>query len=122
MFSFAPLSFVGYGIATPEKLQAFLILIQRNIFLTYRKRMIQHEAAHFLMGHLLGLPIKGYATNTVKSAVEFYPLNDPEFGRERARTLGFHRSASRQSLEDASLSSDAPYFSKDGRGSDVIVT
>jgi hypothetical protein len=122
LFSFAPLAFVGYGIATPETLQAFLILIQRNIFPTYRKRMIQHEAAHFLMGHLLGLPIKGYATNAVKSAVEFYALNDPEIGRERARTLGFDRSASRQSLEDASLSSDVPYFSKDGRGSDVIVT
>jgi hypothetical protein len=121
LFSFAPLAFVGYGIATPEKLQTFLIMIQRNIFPTYRKRMSQHEAAHFLMGHLLGLPIKGYATNAVKSAVEFYPLNDPEFGRDRAKSLGFKgRTRPEHSLQDETLSSNAPYYSKDGRGSDVI--
>ena len=69
----------------------YLVSIQRNVFPTYRQRMIQHEAAHFLMGHLLGLPIKGYATNAVKSAVEFYPLNDPEIGRDRVQSLGFDR-------------------------------
>lgn len=123
-FSFAPLAFVGYGIATPEKLQTLLVAIQRNVFPRYRKRMLQHEAAHLLMGHLLGLPVKGYATNAVKSAVEFYPFNDPEHGRERVQSLGFDGfSRSEDNDIDATrVSSDSPYFSKDGRGSDAIAT
>jgi hypothetical protein len=44
IFSFAPLALVGYGIATPDKLQTLLVSLQRNIFPSYRKRMIQHEA------------------------------------------------------------------------------
>ena len=124
LLSFAPLAFVGYGIATPEKLQALLVSVQRNVFPTYRKRMIQHEAAHFLMGHLLGIPIKGYATNAVKSAVEFYPLNDPELGRDRVQALGFDRS-SRSTSNDGHASSratsaDAAFFSKEGRGADAL--
>lgn len=121
-FSFAPLAFVGYGIATPQKLQTLLVSIQRNIFPTYRKRMIQHEAGHFLLGHLLGLPVKGYAANAVKSAVEFYPLNDPEVGRDRVQSLGFDGSSRTDSNETPRSSSDAPFFSKDGRGSDVIAS
>lgn len=121
-FCFAPLAFVGYGIATPEKLQTYLVSIQRSVFPNYRQRMIQHEAAHFLMGHLLGLPIKGYATNAVKSAVEFYPLNDPEIGRDRAQSLGFERSTRAYENEIAPVESNAPYFSEKGRGSDAITT
>ena len=121
MLSFAPLAFVGYGIATPEKLQTLLVSIQRNIFPSYRKRMIQHEAGHFLLGHLLGLPIKGYSANAVKTAVEFYPLSDPEVGRDRASSLGFDGS-SRFVPDEVALSSDAPFFSKDGRGSGVVET
>jgi len=44
IFSFAPLFFVGYGIADVEKFQALLVTIQRDLFPLYRKRMIQHEA------------------------------------------------------------------------------
>jgi hypothetical protein len=44
IFSFAPLALVGYGIATPDNLQTLLVSLQRNIFPSYRKRMIQHEA------------------------------------------------------------------------------
>jgi len=121
-FSFAPLAFVGYGIATPEKLQTLLVSIQRNVFPTYRKRMIQHEAAHFLLGHLLGLPIKGYAANAVKSAVEFYPLNDPELGRDRVQSLGFDGASRIDDTETSASESDVPFFSKDGRGSDVVAT
>ena len=123
LFSFAPLALVGYGIATPENLQAFLVTLQKNIFPAYRKRMIQHEAGHFLMAHLLGFPIKGYSANAVKNAVEFYPLNDPDVGRDRASQLGFDK----RGYEDADSTtispiSDAPYFSKEGRGADAVVT
>ena len=44
IFSFAPLALVGYGIATPNELQALLVSLQRTIFPAYRKRMIVHEA------------------------------------------------------------------------------
>ena len=50
IFSFAPLGLVGYGIATPEKLQTLLVSLQRNIFPSYRKRMIQHEAGEISDG------------------------------------------------------------------------
>ena len=121
ILSFAPLAFVGYGIATPEKLQTFLVSLQRNIFPTYRKRMIHHEAGHFLMGHLLGLPIKGYASNAVKAAVEFYPLNDPEAGMSRVRQLGFDSVGSRSNDNDMQdKRSDVPFFSREGSGSFIV--
>lgn len=121
-FSFAPLFFVGYGLATPEKLQTLLVSIQREIFPVYRKRMIQHEAGHFLMGHLLGLPVKGYATNAVKNAVEFYPLNDPNVGQNRVKQLGFTVSRNNDAVVNdvRPVQSDAPFFSKEGRGSQVV--
>ena len=121
VFSFTPFALVGYGIATPDKLQALLVSIQRELFPTYRKRMIQHEAGHFLMAHLLGFPIKGYSVNAVKNAVEFYPLNDPDVGLDRARQLGFDRPSSRP-VEDLAVPPEesAPYFSKEGRGASLV--
>jgi hypothetical protein len=119
---FAPFFFLGYGIATPEKLQTLLVSLQRDIFPVYRKRMIQHEAGHFLMGHLLGLPVQGYATNAVKNAVEFYPLNDPDVGRDRVKALGFD-SPSRSNMigsDPIPPQSNGPYFSKEGRGSEIV--
>lgn len=124
LLSFAPLALVGSGIADPEQLQTFLVSVQRNIFPTYRTRMIQHEAGHFLIGHLLGVPIKGYQANAVKSAVEFYPLNDAGVGRDRANQLGFdsRRDAGPQDSFNTPRNPDAPYFSKEGRGSTVVET
>jgi len=52
LLSFAPLAFVGAGLAIPDKLQEILIMIQRYIFPSYRKRMIQHEAGHFLIAYM----------------------------------------------------------------------
>ena len=124
VLSFTPLAVVGYGIATPESLQSLLVSIQRELFPTYRKRMIQHEAGHFLMAHLLGLPIKGYNANAVKNAVEFYPLNDPDVGIDRARQLGFEGASKRPqdtySVQPAAES--AQYFGEGGRGASVIET
>ena len=125
VLSFAPLALVGYGIATPDKLQALLVALQRNLFPAYRKRMIQHEAGHFLMAHLLGLPIQGYSANAVKNAVEFYPLNDPDVARDRAAMLGFDRradDAAAASRGEPQSNPDAPFFSKEGRGSELIET
>jgi hypothetical protein len=85
--------------------------------------MIQHEAGHFLVGHLLGWPVKSYqASNAVKNACEFYPLSDDDVGRDRVRALGFD--ARRASLEDdvgvSPNNVEVPYFSKDGQGGETL--
>ena len=41
---FSPLILTGIGLAVPEQLSSTLVAIQREIFPSYRKRMIQHEA------------------------------------------------------------------------------
>ena len=118
---FSPLVLVGYGLAVPDELSAVLVSIQRSIFPSYRKRMIQHEAGHFLIGYLLGWPVKTYrANNAVKSAVEFFPLSDADVGKEKAKQLGFDaRKLDSDSAENAveiNGESDRPYYSKEGRG------
>lgn len=124
VFCFAPLAFVGYGIKDAEKLQTILVQVQRNFFPSYRKRMLQHEAGHFLMGHLLGLPIQGYSANAVKNAVSFYPLSDSDKGRDYANQLGFDKPTSRAQYDEdlwpLPSMSDVPFFSKEGRGSDLV--
>jgi hypothetical protein len=122
VFSFAPLALVGYGIATPENLQALLVSIQRELFPTYGKRMIQHEAGHFLMAHLLGFPIKGYAVNAVKNAVEFYPLSDKDAGVNRAKQLGFDKPLTQRVEDFFEPKESAPYYSKDGSGGAMVET
>jgi hypothetical protein len=123
VLSFTPFALVGYGIATPDNLQALLVSIQRELFPTYRKRMIQHEAGHFLMAHLLGFPIQGYSTNAVKNAVEFYPFNDRDVGLDRAKKLGFDRPSARSVDEGVAQPTESvPFFSKDGSGSDIVET
>lgn len=112
---------VGFGIGNTGKLQAFLVSVQRQIFPVYRKRMVQHEAGHFLMAHLLGYPIAGYSTNAVKNAVEFFPLSDKDVGRDKAEMLGFDRQYSRGDDESPGArtrprTNDAPFFSPQGSG------
>mmetsp|Transcript_8713 Transcript_8713/g.18221 ORF Transcript_8713/g.18221 Transcript_8713/m.18221 type:complete len:332 (-) Transcript_8713:770-1765(-) len=130
ILSFAPLGLVGFGIGSTEKLQAFLVTVQRQIFPVYRKRMVQHEAGHFLMAHLLGYPIAGYSTNAVKNAVEFFPLNDKDVGKDKAQMLGFDRQTSRLNDDSESVrtmrprTNDAPFFQQgrewSGRNGDTI--
>jgi hypothetical protein len=75
------------------------------------------------MGHLLGVPVKQYSANAVKNAVEFYPLNDPDAGFNRATQLGFDSRVGRKYDDESQIIlSDAPYFSKDGRGSNTVNT
>jgi len=78
------------------------------------------------MAHLLGFPIQGYSANAVKNAVEFYPLNDPSVGQDRASQLGFDRVST--SLDEpldeweSQNNADAPFFSKEGRGAEIMET
>jgi len=116
LLSFAPLIFVGYGIADAEQLQGVLTTIQRRLFPSFRQRMLQHEAGHLLMGHLLGWPVKGYQVKTARNAVELYPLADKDRASDRASRLGFDAGPVQ---EDPlfSLVKDVPFFSDEGRGS-----
>eukprot|EP00977_Amphora_coffeiformis_P003799 scaffold761_cov153-Amphora_coffeaeformis.AAC.2 len=118
LFSFAPLAFAGYGIAAPEKLQTTLVSIQRNFFPAYRRRMLQHEAGHLLMAHLVGYPIAGYRANAVKNAVELYPLQDASRGEDMARMLGFDGSRRQEQATVGAMRQpeDVPFFSDEGRG------
>ena len=132
ILTFAPLAVVGYGLLNTDRLQAVLVQVQRWVFPAYRQRMIQHEAGHFLMGHLLGWPIQGYNTNAVKNAVSFYPLRDVDKGRDMARQLGFDQPRKRTASDDGSDydlwplprsvkdSDAAPFFSPEGRGGDLV--
>lgn len=122
---FSPLVLVGYGLALPSELSATLVSIQRRFFPSYRKRMIQHEAGHFLVGHLLGWPVKSYqANNAVKNAVEFYPLSDEDVGKDRAKALGFDTKRVSQQEEINNEPpvnvEDRPYFSKNGQGGSTL--
>jgi hypothetical protein len=122
LLSFAPLAFVGYGIADIDKLQATLVSIQRTVFPAYRQRMLQHEAGHYLIGHLVGLPIRKYTANAVKNAVEFYPLSDKDKGRSYASLLGFDKLREGFAEEEPITVSEAPFFSKEGRGGLLLDT
>ncbi|GAX26502.1 hypothetical protein FisN_23Lh027 [Fistulifera solaris] len=116
---FAPLFFAGYGIARTEQLQAVLANVQRQLFPSYRKRLLQHEAGHFLMGYLLGWPIQNYQLEDgLQQAVLFYPLADEFVGVTRAQQLGFDSNRKRRdetSLEEQKEVS-APFYSSQGRG------
>lgn len=122
ILSFLPLIFVGFGLSIPEKVFPSLMQIQRVVFPTYRKRMIQHEAGHFLMGHLLGFPVKSYkilGKNSLTNACEFYPLSDSDVRIDAVKNLGFD--LKKQDGEEANNNNyyeeDKPFFSPDGRGS-----
>jgi hypothetical protein len=123
ILTFTPLALVGYGIRDADALQTVLVQVQRSVFPAYRQRMVQHEAGHLLIGHLLGLPIQAYTANAVRNAVSFYPLSDPDKGRDYARQLGFDKG--KQQNENYELwplpsRPDVPFFSEQGRGADVV--
>ncbi len=116
---FAPLFFAGYGIARTEQLQVVLADVQRQLFPSYRKRLLQHEAGHFLMGHLLGWPIQNYQLEAgLQQAVLFYPLADEFIGVSRAQQLGFDTNRKRgdETLLEEQKEVSAPFYSPQGRG------
>lgn len=120
---FAPLFFAGYGIARTEQLQALLANVQRQLFPSSRKRLLQHEAGHFLMGHLLGWPIQNYQLDSgLQQAVLFYPLADEFVGVTRAQQLGFDASTNRKEEQlPIQQVESAPFYSPQGRGQRDVV-
>jgi hypothetical protein len=86
---FAPYGFLVLGLNVPQEVNRSLVAIQRYFVPTFRRRQVIHEAGHFLVGYLLGVPIADYSVNSAVNAVQFFPLADPTQGSERARQMGF---------------------------------
>jgi hypothetical protein len=42
-----------------------------QVFPDYRERVVQHEAAHFLLGYLMGVPVTGYGLDIGQEHTEF---------------------------------------------------
>lgn len=61
---------MGIGSTAPGLLQ-FAIDKFSQVFPDYRERVVMHEAAHFLVGYLLGMPVAGYSLMIGKEHTEF---------------------------------------------------
>lgn len=61
---------IGIGSTNPGAL-AVVIDKFSQVFPDYRDRVVSHEAAHFLLGYLLGIPLAGYDTSLGKQHTEF---------------------------------------------------
>jgi len=71
----SPYAFLSLGLATPRFLQGGVARVRSIVSPEYRERMLRHEAGHFLVGHLVGLPVASYSAAAAESAVEV-ALND----------------------------------------------
>ncbi|KAA8494819.1 hypothetical protein FVE85_3060 [Porphyridium purpureum] len=67
-----PYVFLLFGISVPDLLQFALILARRTFSKEFRTRLAAHEAGHFLVGYLLGVPVREYKADAVMNAVQFY--------------------------------------------------
>ncbi|GBF99893.1 hypothetical protein Rsub_12689 [Raphidocelis subcapitata] len=61
---------MGIGSTAPGLLQGIIDQFSQ-IFPDYRQRVLQHEAAHFLVGYLLGVPVTGYSVAMTREHTEF---------------------------------------------------
>jgi hypothetical protein len=57
--------------STNPGLLGFAIDKFSQVFPDYRQRVLSHEAAHFLIGYLLGVPVTGYSLSIGKEHVDF---------------------------------------------------
>mmetsp|Transcript_29226 Transcript_29226/g.38437 ORF Transcript_29226/g.38437 Transcript_29226/m.38437 type:complete len:426 (-) Transcript_29226:275-1552(-) len=74
VLAFAPYGYLTLGLSFPATLQKLLIQIFRTIDPSYRDRLLYHEAGHFLVGYLVGMPVASYSADSPVNAVQFYPL------------------------------------------------
>jgi len=65
-----PFGLLGLSVARPDTLR---VALSAFAFLSpdQRRRLIYHEAGHFLVGHLAGLRVAGYTVGAAGSAVRF---------------------------------------------------
>ena len=65
-----PFAFVGAGLLVPGGLLGSLSAIYR-LNPEYRRRQLCHEAGHFLVGYLVGIPVDTYSVGGAEVAVRF---------------------------------------------------
>lgn len=84
-----PIAVLGVGSVSPGLLGFFIDKFSR-VWPDYRDRVAAHEASHFLVGYLLGLPVAGYsldigaAHTDVAEAAEERRLIEGSLSEERA--------------------------------------
>jgi len=61
---------LGVGSVAPGLLQVPISLFS-NVFPDYRDRVLRHEAAHFLVGYLLGVPVVNYSLDIGAEHTDF---------------------------------------------------
>ena len=89
LICFSPYVFLLLSLNLPKSTDWALAQVQRMLFPAYQQRLLYHEAGHFLVGYLLGLPVEGYTTNAATNAVNFWPLSDIRLDRGAVlRVLG----------------------------------
>ena len=72
LFAVFPILFLGVGSSSPGIISGVLEVIKTRTDPQYEERRLYHEAAHFLVGYLLGIPIAGYNTDAVAPEVVLY--------------------------------------------------
>ena len=85
VFAAVPLIFLSIGSVAPGIIVGLISQIEGgkegkggNVDSAGINRRVRHEAAHFLVGYLLGLPIAAYEVETNTSCVEFHPTVNGE--------------------------------------------
>ena len=80
-----PILFLSIGSVAPGLIVGLVSRIEDgkegkggNVDATGVNRRVRHEAAHFLVGWLLGLPIADYSVEDQTSLVEFHPTQNGE--------------------------------------------
>jgi hypothetical protein len=146
--TFAPYALLLSGIQSPEQLQQSLLKLEVQYNPVLQQRIIQHEAGHFLIGYLLGIPVAAFTIDGtiihgskhknisphVLNAVTWYPLADIDAASNRASLLGFDRRPTRDEPPNETMLSSSssttttfdksnrnvPFFSNEGRGSMIM--
>uniref|UniRef100_A0A7S2V1Y0 Peptidase M41 domain-containing protein n=1 Tax=Fibrocapsa japonica TaxID=94617 RepID=A0A7S2V1Y0_9STRA len=76
LFAVIPILFLGVGSTAPGLISAGIDAVKSRADPTFDERRVRHEAAHFLVGYLLGYPIKSYKASGSTNEVEFYDSVD----------------------------------------------